>query len=367
MSHAKLTTLMVLMVALIAGTAFAGDYTVYGKLHLSTDFMNDTEDSQIRLSNNTSRFGMKGASEMNEDFTLVWQFENAINLAQKDFTFTGIANRNSYIGFKHEIGTLLFGIHDTPFKTLGRKSTFFFDSLGDHRTVTMSMDQRLQEIVMFKSKNYDGLQFNAMFQYDSNDLGALEAANIIDLSAYYTADEFFIGAAMDMATMGNYGQAYDTTGDGEMDTWGFYDADADVYMESESQMAFRGGFGYNAEEFALRALFQTISNKGGMKDYSAMTFGGEAKYAMNADYALKGAFYMADPNTDLDDDEYNLLAFGLDRMFGKSQWIYVQYAMVMNGDAQNAKLGGGWHGNDITAVEAGESPFGISVGVAKKW
>ena len=373
MSHAKLTTLMVLTVVLIAGSAIAGDYTVYGKLHLSTDMVNDSEDSQIRLSSNTSRFGFKGDAAMNDDFTLIWQFENAINLAQKDMSFTGIANRNSFIGFKHEYGTLLFGIHDTPFKTLGRKSTFFFDELGDHRAVTMGWDQRLQDIVMFTTKNYEGLQFSAMYQMDQNDLAASEMASAFSFSGMYKKDALFLGVALEMYTKGNYGMDADWDNDpATEDTWmvGYYDDVAEEYVpmyEPEAPMGIRAGLGYDADMFAVRGFFQTISNKGGVKDASAMTFGGEAKYMMNDDYAGKAAFYMADPNTDMDNDEYNLVSVGLDRMFGKSQWVYLQYAMVMNGDASAAALGGSWHGNTIAPSAMGESPFGISAGVVKKW
>lgn len=373
MSHAKLTTLMVLMVALIAGTAVAGDLTVYGKLHLSTDFVNDTEDSQIRLSSNTSRFGMKGDAAMNDEWTLIWQFENAINMAQKDFTFTGIANRNSFIGFKHEYGTLLFGIHDTPFKTLGRKSTFFFDELGDHRATTMGWDRRQQDIVMFTTKNYEGLQFCGMYQFDQNDMAASEMASTFSFSGMYKKDALFLGVALEMLTKGNYGMDADWDNDTDTaDTWGVgsYDSETGTYTlayEPEAPMGIRVGAGYDVDEFAVRGFFQTLSNVGGVKDAKAMTFGGEAKYAMNADYALKGAFYMADPDTDTDDNEYNLLALGVDRMFGKSQWIYLQYATVMNGDASMAALGGSWHGNTVYPYAAGEAPFGISAGVVKKW
>lgn len=374
MSNTKLVALMVLMIVLIAGAAIAGDMTVYGKLHLSTDFMNNSEDSQLRLSSNTSRFGLKGASEMNEDFTLIWQFENAINMAQKDFTFTGIANRNSYIGFKHEYGSILFGIHDTPFKTLGRKATFFFDELGDFRQATMGWDKRLEEIVMFTTKNYEGFTASAMYQFDQNALGELEAANTMSFNGMYKKDEFFIGAALEMMTIGNYGMAGDWDEDAATaDTWadGAYFDDEDVLIGTpyvpEAPMGLRFGFGYTTDAFGVRGLFQTLSNVDGVKDASATTFGGEGKYNVNADYAVKAAYYMADPNTDADDDEYALFAAGVDRHFGKSQYLYLQYAMIMNGDASGASLGGVAHGNVIAPSAVGESPTGISFGMVKVW
>ncbi len=214
MFNAKLITMMVLMIALITGSALAGDYQVYGKIHLSTNFMSDSDESQIVMASNSSRFGVKGDSELNEDFSMFWKFENGINIAQKGNNT--LATRNSYVGIKHELGSVLFGIHDTPYKTLGRKTTFFYDEIGDARQTMMGWDQRLEDVIMFSTKNFDGFTANAMYQLDQNGLGALEAANTLSANLMYKKDAFFFGAALEMVTMGNYGAAGD------------YDLDADT-------------------------------------------------------------------------------------------------------------------------------------------
>jgi len=235
---------------------------------------------------------------------------------------------------------------------------------------------------MFTTKNYEGFQMSAMYQMDQNPLGSLEAANTMSFNAMYKKDAFFFGGALEMVTAGNFGAAgdYDMDPDTE-DTWELGEwvdlndpvtpddpsDDTWVGMESETAMGMRFGFGYTADEFAVRGFFQSLSNYNGYKDWSASTMGGEAKYHVNADYSVKGAYYMADPNTDGDDDEYALLALGLDRHFGKSQYIYLQYAMMMNGDMSAAALGGPGHGTSIAPYEAGEAPFGISFGMVKKW
>jgi hypothetical protein len=57
-----LTTLMVLALALVATSAMAGDgaWSFYGKLHTSINMIDDSANSQLGLSSNTSRIGSRG-------------------------------------------------------------------------------------------------------------------------------------------------------------------------------------------------------------------------------------------------------------------------------------------------------------------
>ena len=182
MSNVKLITLMVLMVTLITGSALAGgDFKVYGKLHSSMNMLNNGDESQIGMTSNTSRFGIKGAQELNDDFSFIWKFESKLNMT--DGSGTTLAQRNSYVGSQHaKAGKFLVGTHDTPFKTLGRKVEMFSDELGDFRMLTSrsqlasvpmgymseggidvylaspetKWDNRLNEIVAWVSPNWDG-------------------------------------------------------------------------------------------------------------------------------------------------------------------------------------------------------------------
>jgi len=365
----KMITLMVLATLLVAGAALADDgYTVYGKLHTSIDYMNDSEDSQIMMANNTSRFGFKGSKELNEKCTLLWQFESAINLAQKGSNT--LVTRNSFLGLTGSFGTFLYGIHDTPFKTIGRKATFFFDEIGDFRQTTMGWDRRLQDVVVYASPDFSGFSFVGGYELDQGVLGAEEANTAMSASLTYKKDALYVGVAYEMLSVGH---------SGEMDDAGTPGDDTDDFMAyGEAQGGLRATAKYDFGTFAVTGLFQTLSNVGGVDGASAMTMGLEAKYKMNDTYSVKGAFYMADPNTDsVDDDttaeideeadEYSMIAIGVDRNLTQKTYMYLQFAMTMNGDNQDMAVGGPGHGSKIAASAIGESPMGVSWGLVTKF
>ena len=363
----KWTVLLILAIGLAAGLAQAGDsYKIYGKMHLSTEMHNNGEDSQLALSSNGSRFGLKGSIEMNGPTSLIWQFEQKVNLAQKGNET--LATRNSFIGMKGTWGTALFGIHDTPLKTMGSKVTFFRDEIGDYRQTTFSWDRRLQDVFMYITPAHESLEARFMYQFDQSPLGGEESRSVISSSANYKKNGLYLGAAFEMLTKGN-----------ASDTWADGLTTKTVFGNAAS--GFRAGVKYQMEKIGFAALFQTLTDYNQSdfavdeddgtiavnNDKKAMTFGGEAEYKVSEGYAAKVGYYVADPDTDADDDEYSLLALGIDRDFSKSLWIYLQYAMVMNGDASAAALGCkcNGHGAIVNAAGAGENPSGISFGFAR--
>lgn len=346
MFNKKMIALLVLAAMLVSGAVFAADaYKVYGKLHTSIDYMNNSDDSQVMMASNTSRFGLKGSKELNNDLTFIWQFESKLNLAQKGSET--LANRNTFLGVTGDFGTFLYGIHDTPFKTIGRKATFFYDELGDFRQATMGWDRRLQDVVVYASPDFDGFGFVAGYMLDQGAIGAVENMTAFSGSASYKKDALYVGFAYEMLSKG-FAALTDTT-------------------YGEAQTGIRATAKYDFGTFAMTGLFQALSDVGGISGLSAQTIGFEAKYDFNEEYAAKGAFYMSDPNTDADNDDYSLLALGIDRQMGNNTYTYIQYAMVTNGNNAQHGLGGGAHGSYVGASAAGENPMGISVGWVTKF
>ncbi len=373
----KIIALMVLATMLVSGAALAGDgFKVYGKLHVSIDYMNDSQDSQIMMSNNNSRFGLKGSKELESNLTFIWQFESEINLAQKGEDT--LVTRNSFLGLTGDWGTFLYGIHDTPFRTIGRKASFFYDELGDFRQMTMGWDRRLQDVVVYASPDMSGFGVVLGYQLDQSPIGAQEAKTAFSGSAAYKKDALFVGVAYEMLSKGN-SLTYDDTENNV------------VYADASTGI--RATAKYDFGTFALAGLFQTLSTQvlGIDSDFAPMffdntatTFGLEGKYTINEKYAVKASYYMANPNTDAEDldgtdlDEsavdYSMLAMGVDRRLGKKTYMYVQFAMVTNGDNSMQGLGGPDHSSSIGApIDSdgspipGQSPTGFSWGMVTKF
>jgi hypothetical protein len=187
---------------------------------------------------------------------------------------------------------------------------------------------------------------------DQAEIGAVEAATAFSAMASYNKDAIFIGAAVENLAKG-FAPIYDTMGD--------------LTGYGECQMGMRVAGKYTADKFAVSAIFQSLSDMGGVAGLSATTMGAEVMMKMNEKYAFKGGYYMADPNTDVNDNEYNLLALGVDHTYTKAVMFYLQYAMMMNGNNSMMGIGGNGWGTSIHASAAGESPYGLSVGSVVKF
>lgn len=349
------TTLMVLAVALGATSAMAGDmdWSFYGKLHTSVNLMNDSEDSQLGLSSNASRFGFKGDQELNENFTFIWQFENEIDIADRG---GDLAWRNSFLGLKGNWGKALWGIHDTPYKTLGRKATYFVDSVGDNRQVMLHTDDRNENYLMYFSPDMSGFGFQLGYEFDQNEIGAEDEATSFAGMLHYTKDAFFLGFAYETLSVGN-GNNY----------WNIEDLPG--REETESRMRFAGK--YDAEKFGLALSYQMLTDYEGIKDWKSTTLGGELMFHATEKFDLKGGYYVMNPDTEElagTDWGCSLLALGIDYNYVKNIQFYLQYAGIMNEDNGGFGLGDYSSFGGATEVAAmGETVSGFSFGTTVKW
>lgn len=372
LGRAAIIVLALCFVAPHSQAAAGDEFKVYGKLHMSLESLNDGDNTWAAVSNNGSRFGIKGTREMNPDLGLVWQFEQKINIAQKGAET--LATRNSFLGLRGEWGTVLYGIHDTPYKTMGSKITFFRDEIGDYRQVTLGWDRRLQDIIMYVSPDIRGMSSRLMYQVDQTGGQAEEAKTLFSGSLDYRGKGLYAGIA------------YEALSDGfASDTWIDDSSGSDVVRTAYGKGAngIRCGLKYTVGALGVTALYQVLNDYNQSKfavndndpgvvvanDLQARTFGGEARYLFDPRMAVKVAYYAADPDTDIDDDGYELFAFGVDHLYAKDLWFYLQYAVMLNGDATSATLGCkcDGHGKIVTPAAAGDSPAGVSLGIAKKF
>jgi predicted porin len=346
-----LTTLMVLALALVATSAMAGDgaWSFYGKLHTSINMIDDSANSQLGLSSNTSRIGFKGNQELNENFTFIWQIEGALNMAQKDSDWG--ANRNTFLGLKGTWGTALWGIHDTPYKTLGRKTTYFYDSIGDNRQVMFHTDDRNDDYLMYFSPDLSGFNFQLGYEFDQNDAGVDNAATSFAGMVSYAKNAFYVGFAYEALSKGMF---YDMT---------------DPDETGENRMRFAGK--YDAEKFGIALSYQMLTDYMGVTDWKSTTFGGDAIFHASEKFDVKAGYYVINPDTEEIagvDWGCSLLAIGVDYNYVKNVQFYLQYAGIMNQDNGDFGLGDYNGFGAPTAVAAtGETVSGFSFGTAIKF
>ncbi|MBK6733637.1 MAG: porin [bacterium] len=378
-----LLTLSVLTL-LTAGAAFAGDanWNFYGVGHVSLNMLNNGSDSQLGLTSNTSRFGFKGTTPMNEDFTAFWQFESLVDFAGNR-TSTEIGARNTYVGVKHaSAGKFVFGRHDTPLKALGRKVEFFPERLGDFRSVSHGWDNRLSELFAWVSPDWDGFSIFAAYMFDQGDHYDMsdedyEAMTAMSAMASYTAEKFMVGAAYEALSSG----------------FGEYDGETDSYGDGDKSMRFVAK--YTAPEFELGGLFQTMTYQysdytKAIQDWNSSLMGLGGVYHINPQWNVKAALYIFNDNTDAEDDtdttdvdesdtKATMMAFGVERVFTETMLVYLQYGSISNGEGlvdnggdvalAGNQAGFGTGGTFGTFDDSGDfqDPSGFSVGAVLSW
>jgi len=353
------------------GNAADADWTFYGAGHVSINSLNNGEDSQLGLTSNTSRFGFKGTAPINDDFSAFWQFESVLDMAGNEGSDgTVIGTRNTYVGFKHATaGKFMFGRHDMPFKTLGRKVEMFPDQLGDFRAMTQHWDNRLTEIAAWVSPDWDGFSIFAAYQFDQAAMGADEAETAMSVMGSYATEQFMLGAAYEAQSSGHG----DTDGEG---TYG------------DGPMAIRVVGKYMGEQFEVGALYQSATEQywdgAAFTDWSYTTMGAGVNFHANDKWNVKGSYFMANEWTDAEDDVATtdldesdvtaaMLALGVEHVFTKNVLAYVQYGTIINGDDTNLALAGSQSGfgkevyGTYDNTDKLQDPSGFSVGTVITW
>jgi predicted porin len=343
----SLTALAVMAAVAAPFAAQAGDMEakIYGKFHMSIDYVDNGEGSlsgkeAINVTSNSSRFGIKGSADLGGGMKGIWQVENNVKPGEG----TGdIGGRNTYLGLDTKGGKILMGRHDTPVKTISRKLDMFGDQMGDSRNVinTAGTDARPDEVVMYSSPSMGGAKLNVMANLgtgtDKQSLGLISASGV-----YKMGKDLY--AAAGVQTM-----SADMTG-------------------GERENVIRAGAKYNMGAISVAALFQYSMNEKGVKDDSRIGYGVGAAYKMGK-MKLKAQVYgTTAPDSD-SDSTGNVIALGADQKLGDNTTAYVAIGYGMNGDSGTFGIAGGGHdsGKDIGSPAAGEAAMGGSLGIVHKF
>lgn len=354
--------------ALVAGAtaATAGDEpTFYAKIHVSVDSLDNggTGDAAdgLFVSSNSSRFGFKGAADLDGGLKAVYKYELFTDYATadkvdgaKDKLSGGIlGNRNAYLGLKGGFGQIIAGRHDMPFKTVGRKHDLFGDTIGDNRAVTR-LGSKLDFGGGVKSADDWADRRSNVIMY-TNKIGA------VGVKLAYAPEE----AGKDTVDTGigiDYKQgplkamfAYESHGKGNLKGFG---TAADV--EDDSTGWILAGT-YKMGSATIAAGYGEITSLDGVDgaDGDITTLGAAMKSGMNT-------FKLQYTATDLDGDGATITALGVDHKLGAKTTVYAVYAAVSNDAGIPMGFAGTGHDGTVGNV-AGEDASGFSLGMIHKF
>ncbi len=294
----------------------------YGRLDLSltnSDTGITTQEGKdgTILENNFSHLGVKGSETLAKGYDILYQMEFQVeNTSSSGDVFKA---RNTYLGLKTEIGTVLVGRNDTVFKQAEGGIDIFGNSNADIDRLVAGQTRVADSIWYYSPKIADLVTLNATYlMTDNNQAGVDDADSQYALSA--------------------------TIGDKRLGAQNYYVAVA--YNEGISNIdAFRAVGQVKLGDFKLGGLYQnsestlndmegdtyfinlayTLQNGVNLKvEYGADT-SGLSKYFANAT-GINDDNNLIDEN-EIDDVDVTVITIGADYKIAKSTLVYGHYAM----------------------------------------
>lgn len=325
MQHRNLL-LVACLAAAPLGLAHAADVSVYGRAHVSLDYLDDGAEAGGSFSSNSSRIGFKATHALESGLKVTAQIEQEVRYDQPGGTFS---SRDTFIGLEGRAGLLRLGYMDTPLKSLRDNTDQFSDRIGDARNLV-----RLQEL----GADFD-MRFRNSIHYRSPDLHGLR----VDL--HYSVDNMprereesyaASSGALSWRSKSNYlALAYELQDETDF---------------SAVRLAGHRDFG----PLRITGLVQHAD-----VGHSVDTAGLGARYQVGKlawkgqVYALHSARHAADAR---------MLAAGVDYQLDPALVVYAMAAQTDNDDNANYRVTRGGHGVNPATV-TGEPASGLSVGV----
>ena len=329
--------------AMVAGSAAVmADATVYGKIHVSVDSMDNGKsggtavDNSIYVSSNSSRLGIKGSEDLGDGLSAIYQYEMTTEYSDESLR----GNRNAYLGLKGGFGTVMAGRIDSPFKTVGRKNDLFGDTIADTRNLTNDggQDARVPNVLVY-ANTFGAVDLAVAYMPED---GVVDGG-ATSISLGFSQGPLKLAAATQTISKGSVGGANDSS-------------------------ATRITAGYDVGAATITALYQQDSDMGGVSgaDGDTMGLGAKFKSGMNT-FKLAYTTRSNDVASGAPKDDGTLLALGVDHKLGKMTSVYAVYASMSNESGAAFGLGGSGHDSDKPAASMGDDYTGISVGMIHKF
>ncbi len=345
--------------ALVAGpmvAAHAGA-TLYGRFHVSMDRQDNGADPAVEqglVSNNTSRFGIKGDEDLGGGLKSIYQMESSFITDEGGGT---LASRNTFVGLAGGMGTVKIGRHDTPYKELGYKTNRFIEQVGDARNVMgdgdaatndgrAGFDSRPDNMLRYDSPSFGGAKFSYLYSNNNDEAGAAASDTGTagqtwnSLSLTWTSGPLFLGAAWE-----EHGKTTSAT------------ATAD-----ESGIRLVGEYGFN--DFTFGLFWESLSDLGGVSGTDADVLGIAAAFKFGNNTLKFHIFDRDKTDNATTANGSKMMSLGLDHALSKTTMFYVNYSSVDNDTAavrapQSSYAG---HGENI-GTTAGKKPVSYSAGM----
>ncbi|MBN0987221.1 porin [Amphritea pacifica] len=175
--------------ALTAPMVAQADATLYGSLRIKAQKLEGASNDNLNVTDNSSRIGIKGSSELFSGATAFFQFEQAVS------TDTGAwaGGRLGNLGVKGDFGTAIFGRIWTPYYSFTGAQTDILDNATSASSAYVVGAHRASDVIAYVSPDMGGLTLAAAIL--PSDFGPAddETADVRHVAGTYAAAGFTAG------------------------------------------------------------------------------------------------------------------------------------------------------------------------------
>jgi predicted porin len=313
--------------------------TIYGKILMSVDYAHNSDDGYVGITSSNSRLGFRGHFILTEDIRANWQIESRIRF---DLSGDDFAGRNSFLGFTGDFGSVKFGRHDTPYKTVNNRTDAFLNRFGDSRNLIGSyggnFDVRANRMVMYESPSIYKATYKLLYKTESGQ----EGTDLFSGSVGYEAGEVNVWAAAEIH--------------GKMVT-----AVNDSTPSEDASYGVRMAGTWRVESYSFFSLIEGIGNVdglGGVNKYSWVVGG---RYFWRETWNLRAKYVGTTGRSDLDNNAASMFAASLDLALSESALFFFAGSVTLNQEnAQYNTVNSGLFWTFLPVM--GENVWGFSVG-----
>lgn len=338
------------LAAAFTAPAFADTpgYTVYGAVNLSVESMNNGDSntgtagsSALKVSSNVTKLGFKGAQDLGDGVSAIWQIEQQIDVdnasstagAASNSTHNTLATRNSFAGLSDSaMGTIMLGKMDSPYKTSTRSLDAFGDSLADNRsllgggtkgtaTSALKFDEREGNSVVYNSPDFGGVKVAVAYIAGAEDAtgATVNKGSAISMNATYSAGNLYAGLGYQSHTMGDVASGTIAS---------------NAAAAGQKETAAKLGVGYKLDALYLSAIYEkttdTLNAGAALYGHSAMYVA--AKYDLSDKNTVKVAYGKIGEINNAADTGASQTSLGFDHKLAKTTSVYALYSAINNGD-----------------------------------
>ena len=328
---------LALLASLTAAPALADQVQIYGRAHVSVDYLDDGNDAGLNTSSNASRIGFRANQELRPGLRAIMQVEQAFRMDNGSGSW---ATRDTFVGLQGDFGMLRLGYFQSPLMEIRSGLDLFGDQIGDIRNLVTLRDQyggpaydvRLRNSVHYRSPAWQGLTLN--LHYSTNDTEGASVRSNDDVTSvgvgYRREGLYLVGA-------------FERTGE---------------LASGERPQATRLGAQWRHEDWTVMGLAQFARTRSaGDVD----TWGAGVSRRVG-DMTFRGHVFVNDAS--VAERDATMWALGADWHLGARALVYFAWARTTNDALASYNMSAGARGSQLDLRELpGNNPSGFSVGL----